>query len=166
MEAGTVKRIESGVCAAAAAIFAAAAGFALYRWLEPGVAQPQLGTFVGMGVVAAFLPCWHVLELVDRRESDFRLPLIDLGAVAPSRPAELVLTDADRVEDILLLDDVLVVAPDSRVVRMFDPAAIPTAGELKARIDRHLDRGIHRRPASDASQALYDALADLKSELR
>jgi hypothetical protein len=165
MDAGTVKRVEAGVCAGAAALFAAAVGFALYRWLEPDMVQPQLGTCAGVGVVVAFAACWQALARVDRREPDFRMPLIDLGAA--SRPAELVLTDADRLDDELLLDDVLAdIAPDSRVVRLFDPATMPTAGQLKARIDRHLNRGTSNPPAPDASQALYDALAELRIELR
>jgi hypothetical protein len=127
----------------------------------------QLSTVVGVVGIAAFLPCWQVLRLVGRRETEFHLPQIDLGVAVPARADELVLTDADRLHDELLLDDVLAkVGPDSRVVRLFDPAAMPTPGQLKARIDRHLDRGTLNPPAPDASQALYDALADLKTELR
>jgi hypothetical protein len=165
MDAGTVKRIESSLCAGAAAVFAAAVGFALYRWLEPGMVQSQLVTFTGVGSVAAFVPCWQALEQVDRREPDFRMPLIDLGVAVSTRPAELVLTDDDRLADELLLEDALPqVAPDSRVVQLFDPAAMPTAGQLKERIDRHLERASSDSPA-DASQALYDALAELRIEL-
>jgi hypothetical protein len=42
---------------------------------------------------------------------------------------------------------------------------MPTAGELKARIDRHL---VESAPpaAPDASQDLYDALAQLRRSLR
>jgi hypothetical protein len=166
MDAGTVKRIEGGVCAGAAAAFAAAVGFALYRWQVPMMVEPQLGAFAGVGTLVAFLPSWQVLRLVDRRAPDFRVPMIDLGAVARSRPAELVLTDADRLDEVLVLDHVFdSVTPDSRIVRLFDPAAMPTPGQLKARIDRHLDRGTLNSPDPDASQALYDALAELRIEL-
>jgi hypothetical protein len=161
MDAGMVRRIEDGACAGAAAIFAAAVGFALYRWLEPSMVQLQLSTVVVVAGIVAFLPCWQALRLVGRREPDFPMPQIDLGV------AELVLTDANPHHDELLLDDVLAqVAPDSRVVQLFDPAAMPTPGQLKARIDRHLDRGAPDAATPDASQALYDALADLKTELR
>jgi hypothetical protein len=71
-------------------------------------------------------------------------------------------------DDLLVLDDVLSeIGPDSRVVRLFDPAAMPTPGQLKARIDRHLIEGaLPRATSHDASQALYDALAELRLELR
>jgi hypothetical protein len=69
----------------------------------------------------------------------------------------------------LLLDDVLAeLRPDSRVVQLFDPERMPTAGQLKSRIDRHLGRVARDAPARhapDASQALYDALADLRRSL-
>jgi len=69
----------------------------------------------------------------------------------------------------LVLDDVLAeLRPDSRVVQLFDPARMPTAGELKSRIDRHLRQGrgaAPQEPQPDASQALYDALADLRRSL-
>lgn len=65
----------------------------------------------------------------------------------------------------LLLEDVLVeLQPDSRVIRLFDPAAVPTAGELHSRIERHLNQ--RSREHSDAAQALNDALADLRRSLR
>jgi hypothetical protein len=167
MDAGTVKRIESGVCASAAALFAAAAGFALYRWLAPSMVQPQLGILAGVGMVAAFLPCWKLLRLVDRRESGFHIPHIDLSGALTSSPAELVLTDADRLDDVLLLDDVVAsIGPDSRVVRLFDPTAMPTPGQLKARIDRHLDRAPLDSATPDDSQALFDALSELRLGLR
>lgn len=71
----------------------------------------------------------------------------------------------------LLLDDPLVVNPDSRVVQLFASQPMPTAGELKRRIDRHLAvGGTHpiqdEEPAPDASAALYAALADLRRSLR
>ena len=87
-------------------------------------------------------------------------------------PGELLLTDADRLPvaeddgpEALLLEDALGPAdPDSRVVRLFDPSAMPTPGELRARIDRHL-AGPQSAPP-DASQALFEALAQLRSSLR
>lgn len=102
------------------------------------------------------------------RISDFGLPDITLP------PEELVLSDEHRADAApapataeLILDDVLAeLAPDSRVVRLFDRAAMPTPGELSARIDRHLNAA--RRPASspDASDALHEALSDLRRSLR
>ena len=83
---------------------------------------------------------------------------------------ELVLTEADRVEptsgEPLVLDDILAeLGPDARVVRLFDRKAMPTPGQLQSRIDSHLAQG-SSAGASDASQALSDALAELRRSLR
>ena len=176
MDAGTVKRIESSVEAAASAALAAAVGFALYRYLEPDIYEPALGTFTAIAGTIVFASCWHLLALVDRRRPDFQFTMIDLGAVVPSRPLELILTDADRLHpietpalngDALVLDDVLSeLGPDARVVRLFDPAEMPTPGQLKVRIDRRLNGGTSHSESPDASQALYDALAELRLERR
>ena len=84
-------------------------------------------------------------------------------------PDELLLTDFDRLRpDELMLDDILAeLGPDSRVVRLFDPNAIPTPGQLNDRIARHIREGSSPAPAPpDASQALHDALAELRRSLR
>ena len=82
-------------------------------------------------------------------------------------PDELVLGEADRLEpEPLELDDVLAqLEPDSRVVQLFDRKAMPTPGQLQSRIEDHLG---HRAPATqhDASQALSEALAELRRSLR
>ena len=67
----------------------------------------------------------------------------------------------------LALQDILAeLGPNSRVVRLFDPAAMPTPGQLNARIERHLERRDFPATAPDASQALYDALTELRRSLR
>ena len=106
-------------------------------------------------------------------------------------PGELLLTDSDRLpdnpferaerlllehykaaevaapdsgDDALLLDDILAeLGPDSRVVRLFDPEAMPTPGQLQSQIDRHLEPG---DPIPDAGEALHEALADLRRSIR
>jgi hypothetical protein len=95
-----------------------------------------------------------------------------------SEQVELTLTDADRFQptklhapDELVLDDILAeLGPDSRVVRLFDRAAMPTQmptpGQLNARIERHLGEGSSPTATPDASQALYSALAELRRSLR
>ncbi len=68
----------------------------------------------------------------------------------------------------LLLDDPLPAAEaDSRVVQLFAPGRMPTAGQLQRRIDRHL-AGEQRMPptSQDASDALSEALAELRRSLR
>jgi len=86
---------------------------------------------------------------------------------------ELILTDADRLvaaspeAQPLLLDDILTeLGPQSRVVRLFDPKAMPTPGQLKSRIDSHLDHAPAPPATSDASEALSAALAELRRSLR
>lgn len=89
--------------------------------------------------------------------------------------AELLLIESDRAPAAaidgrpetleLVLDDALPPAgPESRVVCLFDVSAMPTPGELKARIDQQL-AGRQSAPP-DASQALFAALAELRSSLR
>lgn len=101
-------------------------------------------------------------DLLLDREMQIGVAELQLSAAEMIRPAE-------AWPSILLLDDVLA-RPEagSRVVRLFDPARIPTPGELKSRIDRHLGQGERPVPQpqpQDDSQALYDALADLRRSL-
>jgi hypothetical protein len=76
-------------------------------------------------------------------------------------------------EEPLLLDDPLAGPdPDSRVVKLFANPPMPTPGQLRERIDRHLAGGtmhvVHEfeGPAPDASDALYAALSELRRSLR
>jgi hypothetical protein len=166
MTTSRAQRIERIVDAGAAAVLAAAAGYCALRlsW--------QLGSaaaFAGLCLVGSFV----LLRSVGPTSGRFRISDFAIADV-PAPPEELLLTDADRVPeeaptrpDELLLDDVLArLGPDSRVVRLFDRAAMPTPGELRARIDRHLDGGRESAPAPDASQALHEALAELRRSLR
>lgn len=86
---------------------------------------------------------------------------------------EPLLLDAQYEEEALLLQDALAAPPeDSRVIQLFAEQPLPTAGELKERIDRHLAAAPKpgntilppRQP--DASAALFAALEDLKRSLR
>jgi hypothetical protein len=124
-------------------------------------------------------------ELVLEHIDEFRI-------LEPQRPDELFLTDADRLQPLeahdlgellltdsdrihpvepdvpeeLMLEDILAeLGPESRVVRLFDPAAMPTPGQLNARIERHLGEESASSAPPDASQALYDALAELRRSL-
>lgn len=168
MDAALVRRLEIGIDGAASAALATAVAFATSRWVEPWMVQPQLGTFVALAGAATLGLCWMGLSWVDARPQEFPAGMFDLGVLAPSRSkSDLVLADAERIDDALLLEDVLAdVGPDSRVTRLFDPQTMPTPGQLKARIDHHLDRDPDREtphsPAPDDSQALLDALADLR----
>jgi hypothetical protein len=81
--------------------------------------------------------------------------------------AELLLTETVGADaDELLLEDRLVhPADDSRVIRLFDPRTLPTAGELHERIERHL-RDPEQASYPDATKELHQALAALRGSLR
>ena len=164
MEARHVQRLESAVDGIAAAVFAVAAGYCgLVTGLAPVAAAAT--------AVLILLAGWKVLGAVAAGSPTFLLAAFDPAPLPAAEPAEeLVLTDSDRLDhsqvaDELVLDDVLARLEDfSRVVRLFDRSAMPTPGELKSRIDRHLETPASAPP--DASQALHDALSQLRRTLR
>lgn len=163
MDARLALWIERLVDAAAAATLAAAAGYCAFRLSStPAVVLILAATML----LAAF----RGLQAVGPGPATFALRTFGVAPLpAPEGCGELILTDSDRLEqagtDELVLDDVLAKLEDfSRVVRLFDRSAMPTPGELKNRIDRHLDGSPPSPP--DASQALHDALSELRRTLR
>ena len=78
----------------------------------------------------------------------------------------LVDAATEAVAELLLDDPLPATAPDSRVVQLFADGRMPTAGQLKHRIDRHLADGARPAAPSDASDALSEALAELRRSLR
>ena len=192
MNAGTINRIETNVERGSAGLFGASVGYAAYVGLGGIVSPPELVACAAVPAIVAHLLCSRALQAIGRGAGQFKVPLFDVGDIEimddelvltdPDRVSdELILTDADRVSDelvltdadrlhgaeALVLDDILAeIGPDSRVVRLFDRSAMPTPGQLRSRIDRH--RGQAAAPASnpDASQALSNALAELRRSLR
>ena len=172
MDAGTVIRIERNVDRAASAMLAVAAAYAAYSVLMP-LSTPTVGWAETGGVAAiCYLLSRRLLNAIGPRAARRPVPVFDvreIDAVEADQPPELLLTDIFQptrtaADDALVLDDILAeLAPDSRVVRLFDPAAMPTAGQLKARIDRHLAG--ESSVAPDASAALHEALAELRRSL-
>ena len=153
MDVRRVERIEAAVDAGAALAFAAAVTFAFRTVLS---AQ----SFAAAGGLAAFALCLAGLRKIAPNASDAK-------ASPTATPVAHLLAEADRslahAEDELVLDDILAALnPDSRVVRLFEPGTLPTPGQLRTRIDRHLNEP----PGNDASQALHDALAELRRSLR
>jgi hypothetical protein len=169
MQAADAQRVETGVSYGAAASFAAAAGFAVFHAVDRIVERPGMVAAGGMAAVVAYPAARFLLRLLEGGPRPFPQPVFHIVTIEPD---ELLLTESDRLQPAgdaapLELDDILVeIAPDSRVVQLFDPSAMPTPGQIKARIDRHLDGGTSHSPSPDASEALFEALADLRRSLR
>jgi hypothetical protein len=168
MSGRAVERIETVVDTLAAAAFAAAMGYAVGCLLYDTVGHSQLEVAAATALVASYLLCIRALRKVAATAPRLSLPEFAVAALESVALDELVLTDADRLypegDEPLVLDDILAeIRPDSRVVRLFDPSAMPTPGQLKGRIDRHLDEGSAAPP--DASEALFEALAELRRSL-
>ena len=186
MDSNLIDRIETSVESAAAALFGGAVAYAAYGWIGGFTFQPQRAAYAAAAGVAGFVLCRFLLRSRARAPSKIRIPVFDLrefdefapdellltdkadGELLLTERTELILTDADRLErdGVLVLDHVRAeLADDSRVVRLFDRAAMPTPGELKTRIDGHIEQGSAAAAPVDASQALSDALAELKRSL-
>lgn len=139
-----------GLAPAASMVFAAAGGFALGLAAMRAV-RPEARSHA--------LPALAVPSLEEE-------PLLLEDVVA-----EPLLLDQIFEDCALLLEDRLAEPEaDSRVVHLFAALPMPTPGELRDRIDRHL-AGAQRvpppgRPPPDATQALFAALDDLKRSLR
>ena len=192
MNAIAIDHVETNVERGASALLAGAVGFAVYGTFGDVPLQPELGLGIGVAAIIAYFLSKGVLQSVADRDRGFTMRAFDvreietiddalilteddrvgatelvLTAEDRMEPDELLLTDrAPTTEEPLELDDILnELGPDSRVVRLFDRKAMPTPGELKTRIDGHLQQA-PARPLSDASQALSDALAELRRSLR
>jgi hypothetical protein len=163
MDARQTERFEGAIDCAAAAIFAAAAGLSAFGF---GLTVVLIATVAA----ASYFVSLKILRSIHAGSPDFALQPFEAVALPEcAEMDELVLTDADRLnaDDELVLDDVLAsLGEGSRVVRLFDPSAMPTPGELKARIDRHLDGPDDALLSPDASKALHEALSELRRTLR
>ena len=170
MDAALANRIEHHVERASAALFGAAVGYAAYAWLAPMFAQPQLGALTGSAAAMAFVGCDRVLKALGPAKRRYPISILDLRTIELLAFGDSPVTQRDQVPSAgepLVLDDILAgIAPDARVVRLFDPATMPTPAQLRARIDRHLDNGAPRGESPDASRALHEALAELRRSLR
>jgi hypothetical protein len=184
MHGVSVVRFEKAVDRTAAAVFALACGYAAYAWFA-AFAGPFLFAKTAAAAVFAYLLCLRALGAVQPMPRKMPVPLFDVPEIEMDElllteryePDELLLTERyeagelllteryESAEEPLVLDDILDrLSPDSRVVRLFDPAAMPTPAQLTSRIDRHLDGAAPEAP--DASQALHEALAELRRSIR
>jgi hypothetical protein len=146
--------------AAAAAVLGCAIALACAK-LAMGP-QPLVAGLGGFALALAALRC---VPAGDRKlvVPDFdAIPLAFTDAAEQAPPVE----DALVVEDALLLEDVLAPpAADARVVQLFDTARMAAAGELVAGHDRQSGRAPAHPELHDASQALTDALRELRRAL-
>lgn len=150
---------------------AAAAGFAALQLAPSFDAAPA--TAMVIGSLGAFVLAYAVMRAVAAEPRQHGLAPFKVEQIG--LPEELLLdvryeqpSDVES-DNALLLDDPL--GPpdaDSRVVRLFAPEKMPTAGQLLERIDRHLAEGPRpdRESIPDATDALYQALAELRRSLR
>lgn len=165
---------------APAALFNFAVAFAVASVVGRSAHAPFAAAAAVMAGLAAFLLAWVALRRFGRAGPRFALPrfeslLVETDSRNHADDGELLLTEVVAQDggagvterDELLLDDILeTMGPESRVVRLFQPNGVPTAGELQARIDRHLGSASPQPAPPDASQALHEALAALRQSLR
>ena len=176
MDGKKLNRLESIVERGAAAAFGGAVGFACYVALWGFTGQPERAVCAAAAAILANLVCARGLQAWAASGLQFVVPAFAqvpmatddelLLTEADMLQPELILTDADRLptDEPLELDDILAeLGPDSRVVRLFDPAKMPTPGQLSSRIDAHQAQSI---AYPDASQQLSEALAELRRSLR
>jgi hypothetical protein len=169
MSRGKADWIEAAVDCCAAAIFATAVAFATLVVGQSLASGPQPAALAAAAGLAAFIGCSTLLRNVRAEVKSFAIGSFDIVPFDfPPAPDELVLSKSDRLrDDELVLDDILTeLGPDSRVVRLFDPAAMPSPGELRDRIDHHLRQRPGTSAAPDESEALFEALAELRRSLR
>lgn len=159
MTGGRAELIEAAIDGAAAALLAAAAGYGAAHMGSPawGAAAAAAGFAGGLTALRAVRPA----------PQGFVLPQFEV-AIEPMQD-ELLLTEADRYQPQaieLVLDDILAEpGPDARVVRLFDPRAMSTATEIRPNPGRRFSEGSSPTAPPDASQALHDALAQLRRSL-
>ena len=138
MIGGNEDRAELAVDVAAAAMFAAAIGFAALAGAS-GVGTAAAAT------AAAFLVAVFGLRQVTPEIQSYALPALPLETVEPTQ----------EVPDELILEDELAeVGPHARVVRLFGPS------------QNHLPSDYISPAPPDASQALVEALAELRRSLQ
>lgn len=131
-----------------ASALAGAVGFAFLK-----LGPPDYWAFgAALAGSLAFLASYAALKRIDGEPPALPLTVFTAPDIEP-----------EPEPGALLLDDVLAgMGPDSRVVRMFAPEDAPTAGQLQARIDRHMSGASD----DDAADALHQALADIRKALR
>jgi hypothetical protein len=170
MKAAAAQRIEKIVDSVASALFATAVGYAAHSWLGPRVGDPLLALESGAATAIALLLSHRMLSVVRPDTRQRPLAIFDVREIeempAEEEPLELVDIFEPSEEPLDLHDILAELGSESRVVRLFDRAAMPTPGELKDRIDGRFDEMPDAVRSADAAQALHEALAELRRSLR
>lgn len=175
MNATPIERIQIMFEHTACTLLAVAVAFAAYRGLGEILGRPLLDICAAFSGMATYFLGIAGIFRNSLKLQQFSMPAFEPAELEISEPDELVLTEADMLDaqptpserELLILDDILAeLGPNSRVVRLFDRAAMPTPAKLKSRIDEHLERGRPPSLVPDASQALSEALAELRRSLR
>lgn len=172
MGAGWAERIEAIIDCGAALVLGGGGAYAATR-------AGGVPAVAAAAAAAALFGAYAILRSVAVREPSFTLasfspveamfdPIDEL--LLTEQVEELLLTEADQFHDreaVLILEDILAkLGEGSRVIRLFDPAALPSASESKARIDRDLEENRISSGPPDASEALHAALSELRRSLR
>jgi hypothetical protein len=166
MDAGTASRIENQVERGASALFAAAVGYCAHGFLATELPKPSPIAAAFAAAALAYLVCVRALASFGAEKQHYQVPIFDVRGLEPQLSEGPSGTPVGEAPDMLELDDILArIEPGSRVIHLFDPAAMPTPSELKDRIDRHLVREAGQGAPPDAAQALYEALAELRRSL-
>lgn len=154
------ERIEAAVDTLAAALYAAATALVL-AWMNAS------SPYVAAGTVVAFGGAFFGLRSVEPQPAAFAMPTFAVEVI--DCVDEMILSDGDRMlpptadDDALILDDVIPpIGPDSRVVRLFDRDAMPKSPPVA----RNPGEAGSASAPPDASQALHEALAQLRNSLR
>lgn len=145
-------------------VLAIAGGYAAWK-AAPSLALPAPAAMSASGL-ASFALGLLAMRAVPPDPRAHRLAGFE---VTPMALAELLL-DTPAEEPLLLVDRLDEPPAESRVVQLFASPPLPTPGELRERIDRHLASAAGPPPSPmprvDASRALYAALAELRRSLR
>ena len=168
MNSASVIRIEKNVDRGASTIFALACGYATYGWFAAQAQAPVLALETAAASALAYALSFKILSGVQPRARRMPVPVFDVREVEPLEAPALELTErfeppvAAAPEPLLLEDRLDQAEPDSRVVRLFDPAAMPVTPEP--------GQGGDQKPSpaqsADAAQALHEALAELRRSIR
>lgn len=150
MSGNLPRRIEAGADLSAALILALAAAHAVAAIAGDAAVAVVTGAI-------AFSSCLALLGSVGAGQGCcFALPGFALRPFEPGACVELVLGESGMLPPV---------GPESRVVRLFEPAGMQPMGRPNAEADEQSEFGTSPTAPPDASQALYEALAELRRSL-